>query len=194
MPAMLTRRSGSLLAALAALAAIAALLVWVSVPARAHTELTGTQPADGAELKKPPKQVTLTFAEPPLATGLAVVLQSKSGPQDLPADVRGNAVVAEWPAEASGGQYRVSYRVVAADGHPITGQLSFVVAQTEPQAPSESAAAAPTPTPTTTTAAAEAAAEPSGPAIPYWLWLLGAILVVAAAYVLIARSRRSHDS
>lgn len=190
MPALRTPRSRLLLTA--AFVAIAALMLWAAIPAGAHTEITGTQPAEGAELKKPPKEVTLTFAEPPLSTGLAVVLQGKDGPLDLDADVRGNTVVAAWPADTAGGQYRVSYRVVAADGHPITGQVSFSVAGPE-RTETPSASAIPEPITSSSASAAAAAAvestDSSDPAIPYWLWAVGAGLIVAAAYVLIARRR-----
>lgn len=163
--------------------------------ARAHTEILSTEPANGAQLKKAPTQVTLTFAEPPLDTGLAVVAQGPEGRTDLPAEVKGNTVIASWPSGTPGGQYRVSYRVVAADGHPITGQVEFSVAGSPPpKSPSASAPAQPSPSTSASAAAAEAGPTSSGPAIPYWLWVLGAVLIVAAGYVLIARGRRPHDS
>jgi methionine-rich copper-binding protein CopC len=188
MPAPLARR--------ALFAVLIALLSMSAVPtAQAHTEVISTEPADGAQLKKAPAQVTLTFAEPPLDTGLAVVAQGPDGQADLPTEVKGNTVIASWPLGTPGGQYRVSYRVVAADGHPITGQLGFSVAGSEaPKTPSASTPAEPSPSTSASAAAAEAEPPSSGPAIPYWLWVLGAVLIVAAGYVLIARGRRPDDS
>ena len=87
----------------------------------AHTEITSSQPADGATLRKAPAAVVLTFSEAPLDTGLAVVATGPQGGR-FDATVAGGEVVAPWPRDLPAGGYRVAYRVVADDGHPIEGR------------------------------------------------------------------------
>lgn len=155
--------------------------------AAAHTELVSSDPADGATLKRAPLDVTIRFSEPPLETGLAVVSEGPSGRETLSADVRGNAVVARWPRTAGSGDYRVTYRVVADDGHPITGSTSFRVAGA---AAESSPNALPSPT---TTAAAAAQPESAPPATPVWVWLGLAGIIAAGGYVVVIRARRPRD-
>jgi len=175
----MTRRS------LAVLAALVTLLFLVASPASAHTELTSSTPANGAVVNGPPSTISLTFSEPPLAEGLAVQVAALDGPQvevGKPT-LKGSTVTVTWPATANSGEYSISYRVVADDGHPVTGQIAFSItaATSSPSAvtpsptaasPSTSAPAAPSPTPTTTQ---------SGSLVG---WVIGGI-VVAALVVLV---------
>ncbi len=156
--------------------------------ARAHTSSTGTDPADGANLAHPPRQISVSFSEPPLATGSAMVAQGPAGRVPLSATAKGNSVVAPWPDDATAGTYRVTYRVVAADGHPITGEFGFRVAG-RPSPPSR-AAASPTPAATASAAPAQPA-ESSGP--PAWLWLVVAVLIAAGAVIAVTRGRKPSD-
>jgi methionine-rich copper-binding protein CopC len=104
----------------------------VAAPVRAHAELVSSTPADGASLKLAPKVVRLVFGEDLLPGGTAVTATdvAADGRVELPdPQVAGDTVSVRWPASAPGGQYRVAYRVVSADGHPITGSISFRYAQ-----------------------------------------------------------------
>ncbi|MEI2643063.1 MAG: copper resistance protein CopC [Candidatus Nanopelagicales bacterium] len=44
-----------------------------------------------------------------------------------PSQVDGAVLSAPWPATAAAGQYRVSYRAVAEDGHPLEGTINFTI-------------------------------------------------------------------
>jgi methionine-rich copper-binding protein CopC len=151
-----------------------------SGPATAHTEFSGSDPADGSTLRKPPSAVMLTFSEAPIATGLAVIANGPQGRTPLDASVAGNQVVAPWPAQLGAGEYRVAYRVVADDGHPIEGAVSFTVAG------GPGASSSP-PAPSPTTRAAPMTEDESAGAIPLWLWLVAGALVIGAALVLLRR-------
>jgi methionine-rich copper-binding protein CopC len=112
------------------LAAAGALLVSPLVlagPASAHDSIVGSQPADGATVTTPPTQVRITFEEPPTAPGLAVAVMAPGGTSVVagPPTIEGNVVVQELTALSVGGAYSVSYRVVSADGHPVTGTFRF---------------------------------------------------------------------
>jgi methionine-rich copper-binding protein CopC len=121
--------------------AIAGLVLGPAPLAAAHTELLSTTPEDGATLQAVPATATLTFAPvTPTVSGSTVTV----------------------PLTAAGaGAYAVVYRVVSADGHPVSGRLGFTVAGAATSSPSGAATATPSPAETTPTPAETAAAAPS---------------------------------
>lgn len=164
------------------LAAIVAVLA-MAPPASAHTDISGSSPADGATLKRPPATVTINFSQPPLTSGMAMVADGPSGQIPLSPKVVGSALVASWPQQAGSGDFAVTYRVVASDGHPITGRLAFRIARQDSAEPRSN------PTPTATVAAQPAAAEESGSSAGLWALAVVALLVVVGAWVVVRRGR-----
>ena len=161
--------------------------VGLAPPASAHASLVGTDPEQGALLDAAPAAVTLTFTEP--MDDLAEVVVSGPDGADLAdgapvvdgAVVR-QSVVATGAARAAG-TWSIAYRATSADGHPLTGQVTFSVgAPTEPTSetitePTSEPTSEPTTEPTTepsTEAATDAAApeetasaaSSSGPGLP----------------------------
>ncbi|TBL40231.1 hypothetical protein EYA84_07505, partial [Verrucosispora sp. SN26_14.1] len=105
----------------------------------AHAVLLGTDPADGAVLATTPGQITLTFNEPVAVRPGGVRLLDAAG-EELSGDSRSvdTTVVLTVPPELPGGTYIVTFRVISADSHPVSGGFSFAVG-----APSSSAVAVP---------------------------------------------------
>lgn len=102
------------------------LLVAVPATAFAHDVLERTDPADGTSITHLPKEVTLTFTEAPLSIGSQVVVTGPSGPVSSGAPTtHGRDVTQTLSPSAPAGDYTVSYRVTADDGHPVTGSFSF---------------------------------------------------------------------
>ena len=105
----------------------------LAAPAQAHTELVSSSPQDGAESGAVPSRVELRFNEAVQQPAYVVV----TGPDgataaDGPAAVDGAVVTRSLRAQGAG-SYRVAYRAVSADGHPVAGELRFrVVAPPEP--------------------------------------------------------------
>lgn len=128
-----------------------------TVPAAAHTDILSTDPAEGQNLAEPPEQILLRFNSDLLAAGgqLRAVDEAGTQVQLGPVQVQKTAMSADWPAAAANGTYRVSYRAVARDGHPIQGTFSFRVAA------DPSASAVPAPAPTGSPAASPAASPPA---------------------------------
>ncbi|MDF9714857.1 copper resistance protein CopC [Nocardioides sp. ChNu-153] len=139
-------------------------------PSYAHTDLVSSDPADGAQLEQAPREVALTFSEEMDPALSAVVLTvadrvaervtvtSGSSPTvvlaslpevELPAGRPATGAPAETPP-----QWRVDYRVVSRDGHPVAGSITFT-------SPVHAPAAAP---PTAGTPAPTDAEGPDGPA------------------------------
>ncbi|MER7165680.1 FixH family protein [Micromonospora sp. NPDC000207] len=106
-----------------------------AVPAAAHAVLLGTDPTDGAVLATTPEQVTLTFNEPVSVRPGGVRLLDAAG-NEVSADARSvdTTVVLGVPPDLAEGTYIVTFRVISADSHPVSGGLSFAVG-----APSDSA-------------------------------------------------------
>jgi copper transport protein len=112
------------------LAVAFALLFGLRATAFAHATLVRAEPAVGSRLAACPSQVRLLFSEelePSLARisivgadGRSTVLAVSGDPRDV------HAVVA--PVDClGGGAYRVTWRVVSADGHPVGGTYGFAI-------------------------------------------------------------------
>lgn len=114
--------------------ACSVLLAGPVAPTWAHAELISTNPVDGATLTSVPASVTLTFTDKidPQFVRAAVTTPAATGPVQAVTDKH---VVTVPITSAGPGAYKVVYRVVSADGHPISGQLQFTVAGTPTAAP-----------------------------------------------------------
>jgi len=202
------RRARTLLGAAVAASVLVVAPFALAAPASAHDELISTDPADGSSLPEAPDAVTLTFGEEVVELGTAVVVVDAAGTKlaDGPLVVDGAVITRPITAPTVAGEVTVSYRVVSADGHPVTGRFSFTVATTGASAsPSESASESasasepssvePSASEPSASAPSEPAASPStspvssessGSALP---WVLGGLAVLALAGAAVAASR-----
>jgi copper transport protein len=115
----------------AALAALVAMVVGAS-PAAAHAELIATDPAEGAVLPEAPATVTLTFNESVRLTSQEITVYDADGQAvDSEATSSGTEVRVDLPgaADLGRGTYVVGWYVLSADGHPISGALTFSVGE-----------------------------------------------------------------
>ncbi len=115
------------LAVLGLLVPVVAGLVLGATPASAHAALVGTDPEDGSSLEALPETITFTFNENVGNVNIAV--QSPDGAQIDLSDVSAvdNTASATLSDPGQRGKYTASYRVVSADGHPISGTIKFDV-------------------------------------------------------------------
>jgi len=113
----------------------AGLLVDVATarPASAHASVVTTAPADGARLDTAPADVTISFDEDvSLGAGYARVLDGNGDRVDTgAAEVRDGVLTVPLPSDLPDGGYVVTWRVVSADSHPVSGAFSFVVGDGE---------------------------------------------------------------
>ncbi|MEU6716740.1 copper resistance protein CopC [Nonomuraea sp. NPDC046802] len=185
---------------LAATAGAALVLLLTSPGALAHDRLKSSSPADNAKVKRV-ETIELEFtSNMRLPT---IVLDGPDGepvPLDKP-DVDGAKVSTRPVDDLQPGRYRIAWRVVSSDGHPIQGEITFTV--TDPPAeptPSPSAtpseASAPPSAPPSEQLPAQAPAAPvadsqsGGSGTPGWLWAGIAVLVAGGAAVLVVGRRR----
>ena len=114
------------------LVALAAILVALAlVPAAgAHARLITTEPANDAVLEQSPRFVLLRFDEPvETAFGAIRVYDSRARRVDAGKVERpsGKEVRIQLERRLARGTYTATWRVVSADGHPISGAFVFHV-------------------------------------------------------------------
>jgi methionine-rich copper-binding protein CopC len=123
------------------------LLVPISV-ASAHTDLVSTSPETGSDVNAAQEKISLTFSEPPLVDGAAIVVMNSSGDilnSPAPA-LDGASLSIPWPADLTPGNVTVQWRATAQDGHVESGEFVFnyTAAAEGGMAPSPAASAMPT--------------------------------------------------
>ncbi len=103
-------------------------LVLGAGPASAHAALIGTDPEDGGTLSAAPPSVTFTFNEN-VSRRAQVAVTAPDGTLLKVADITAvdNTVTARVRDADQRGTYSASYRVVSADGHPVSGTITYDV-------------------------------------------------------------------
>ncbi len=134
------------LATRAVMTTLMALAFWLSGVgvAAAHTSLVGSDPAKDASVASPLTAVVLNFSEEinPAFADVAVTSADGRNWVSGSASVEGpRLTVAVGPERLTNGLYTVSYRVVSADGHPVSGSYTFTIAGV-PERPSPTTAPA----------------------------------------------------
>ena len=169
----------------AVVATAGALLLAAAPSASAHDVFISSTPANGSTLTSAPTAITLTFEEPPTTSGLAGAITAPDGTvSTLAPTLSGAVVTAPVPGTLARGAYTVAWRVVADDGHPLTGTLTFTLAVPSPSAASASASVSPVAT-TTAVDATSTASLGGG-----WWIAIGAVVVLAVGAVVLAGCRR----
>ncbi|WP_416986044.1 copper resistance CopC/CopD family protein [Streptomyces sp. T028] len=125
------------LSLLVLLAALVGALFTGAAPASAHAVLKSSDPREGAVLKTTPRQITVTFDEDvALVENSLRVLDPDNRPATAGdpehADGQGNTARVPLVSGLGQGTYTVSWRVVSADGHPVTGAFTFSVGKRSP--------------------------------------------------------------
>ena len=175
------------------LVATLALLV-VPTSASAHAQLESSDPADGATLAALPETVSVTLNED-VGSGAVLRVLDSSGVRvddDQVTTAGRRVLVGVRPGSSAAGAYRVVYRVVSADGHPVSGEIGFRVQpsgdaspSTEPSAGTAdpSAASGSTQQDVTITDVED---DPSQKWAP--LWVMGFLVISSALLVYIVRA------
>jgi methionine-rich copper-binding protein CopC len=123
---MLSRRVRALLTALLLIPLFA---VGVTT-AQAHDHLQSSSPAAGSQVDRA-TEVTLTFSDTVVRTGTAVRVVGPDGSQagEGAVQVSGSTVTQPLRRPLPAGAYKVTWRAISADGHPVSGTFAFSVAQ-----------------------------------------------------------------
>lgn len=199
------RTLAPILAPLLAMAWVLGSWALVPSPASAHAALVESNPTQGQRLDSAPTEVSFSFNEDIAAPAFVVITAAGERVEQGSPVIEGGTVTQAITADAPAGAWTMAYRVISTDGHPVTGEIPFRVAEQadsapvpEESAPADAAgtdAAAPDAEVSgqqQSEAARTAAAEEAG------LWsrhgehvLVGAGLLALAGVVLVLARRRS---
>lgn len=96
--------------------------------AQAHATLVETSPKDGSTIDDEPGTVTFTFNQN-IGTPAYVVAEAPDGSRIETGDpkILNDEVSQKLTSTNMAGDYKASYRVISADGHPISGTITFTV-------------------------------------------------------------------
>lgn len=124
------RRAGGRAGRAAFLGGVLGLLLGLAapaLPAAAHAYLVDSDPAAEAVLPAAPERVTLEFSEPVrlVPDGIRVLGPDGQRVDREAPEVRDGVVTVPLPGDVPQGTFLVSYRVISADGHPVSGALTY---------------------------------------------------------------------
>ncbi|MEU2170134.1 copper resistance CopC/CopD family protein [Micromonospora chersina] len=123
------RRVARLWAAAGLLVTLVALLLAPATPASAHAVLVSSSPAASAVVPSAPAEVVITFSEGVRKVPDKVRVIAPDGSRADRGEPTFKGAVVTIPVDPSGarGTYLVSYRVISADSHPVSGAFTYSV-------------------------------------------------------------------
>ena len=125
-------RLAAVLAGALVLGAGLLLVVVGAAPASAHASLVRSSPADQSSVATGPSRVKLTFDEN-IRMPSVILVTGSDGASVVAGKTSVVDNIASIPVKTGpSGNYTVAYRVVSADGHPVSGRLSFTVGSAAP--------------------------------------------------------------
>ncbi|WP_405885632.1 copper resistance protein CopC [Streptomyces sp. NBC_01136] len=110
--------------------AVAGAVLAGAAPVSAHAALTGSDPQQGAVVKQAPAQISLTFSEKvAMSDGSVRVLDPKGERVDTgkASDLGGTTYGVKLHSGLPDGTFTVTYQVVSADSHPVSGAFTFSI-------------------------------------------------------------------
>lgn len=175
---------------------LALLATAVAVPAQAHAELKSSNPASGAALDVPPKQIELTFSDVvSLPDGDAITVTGPDGtkwPVTQAHAVDKTITATVDAAGAKAGAHTLAWKAQADDGDVIAGSFTFTM-NVAAQPASQTSSAAPTTSSVTMSApvtnAPPTTTQSESGGVPAWVWVVVVLLVVVGAILLVRRRK-----
>lgn len=186
-------------------AAVALTLLGAAAPAAAHNTLISSDPEEDARIDTAPEQVTLTFDQPVQDAGVnQVAVTGPDGTSYATGRVRVDSAVVTAPIRPLGpaGTYVIGFRILSADGHPVSEELRFTLTKPGPGAGDTAsgngdqrtgAASTPAPEPAQAAQPAESAESDEG-GVPVWVWLIAAAVLLGAGIFVALRMGSGRDN
>lgn len=177
---------------------VTASLTLAAPGAQAHSALVSSTPGDGSSFSEIPEEIVLEFNEDIEPIGNEVAVTGPSGAEVAVGELVVDGPVVTQPIDVDGaGDYTVTWRVVSADGHPISGEFTYELRV--PTTFDSDDTATTTATTEATTSEAETAEAETTPAAtdeqesdsgaPVWLLAVAGAVAVVVAVLVIRRVR-----
>jgi len=152
-------------------------------PVLAHTDLVSVEPATDQVMLTLPSEIKLTFGEAVLAEGTFASITTSTGSVETTVRVEAADVYVAIPVDLVGPDVTISWKTVAADGHPLDGETVYKLAEARGEA-----------TPEVTTmeepVVISAPVEENSSSISWLQWLaLGASIGIAITFFLKMRKK-----
>lgn len=147
-----------------------AAVLGTAAPAAAHNTLISSDPKDKTSLEVGPSTVTLTFDQD-VQGGQGIntvsVVDANGGHYEVAGDptIKDNTVSAQVNPLGKAGQYKIGYRILSADGHPVSGELTFTLTKDGTGTPRQ-------------VEAGKTSDSGSGGGLPIWVWIVGAVVLL----------------
>lgn len=106
-------------------------------PVLAHTELVSVEPATDQVMLTLPSEIKLTFGESVIAEGTFASITTAAGSVETTVRVEAADVYVAIPADLVGPDVTISWKTVAADGHPLDGETVYKLAEARGEASPE---------------------------------------------------------
>lgn len=171
---------------IATLVAVLALL-GAAPQALAHNTLTGSDPKEGTKVDVAPDTVTLMFDQEVQSGDVnQIVVNGPDGGQWArgQVEVDGTEVSRSLGELGPAGEYTIGYRILSADGHPVTGEIPFTLTTAGNGTPAE------TPSVQQDAQGDTPDSEEPGAVIPTWVWIVSAVLLLGVGVWLALRQGR----
>jgi methionine-rich copper-binding protein CopC len=183
------RPAPSVTALVSAVLLAIAMLLGAGGAASAHDELTGTTPAEGADVDVLPPSLELAFSNVPSGIGAQVQVLDESGTDwaDGPVEIVDRTATQGLRPGAPAGEYTVNWRVVSSDSHPIEGTFAFTTLQGSTTVPDSATTTGPIETQDDPTNETQTAGVSDFP----WsiVLMIAALVAIAVALAITARKR-----
>lgn len=131
---------------------LALAVLGLPLTASAHSQLISSSPAAGEKLDQAPTEVVLTFSEE-IQAGLSqvTVTDGEGLPMTDGKPVADGATLTQPLGQLHPGPYTITYKVVSADGHPISDAITFTVTEKATSTASSTSSSSSTTSSTTST-------------------------------------------
>lgn len=201
MNSLALQHSRTLLARLSAAILIALVAVFSSVSAAsAHDELISSDPAAGSTVTKSPEKIELDFSgelQQLAGADTSVVALSAEDGTKLASEVttKGKNVTVVPEKKLASGTYKLVYRVVSSDGHPIEESFNFTVKlpAAASATPNDSVTNAPAPSaPADETNETNEPIQQLGSQISPVIWVIVGIAILGAAIAVLVKFTRQN--
>jgi copper resistance protein C len=157
------------------------IMIGLATPASAHNVLVGSLPARGTTMTTGPSLVRFNFDAPVQNGNDTIVVIGPNGKhweRTSHASVLGNSVLTQVAPLGPAGTYTATYHIISADSHPVSGSITFQLTKAG----------------TGTPVSAASVAGSSDSAVPVWVWIVIAVVVLGGALYAALRPRRRANS